>query len=177
MLSESWSYIYVELFSLSSYKPLEHWYPDCMRHYSRVWTWAEGNKLFSSTHPPSQYLKLSSPALTSLHGPTSFFVPFASGSPVFILCVRFLQTALLNPSLKLIFVQWSNFFTHHTSIGYKRSQYFSKSCDTFLKPIFLSLSIQKFYSHGGHSCDWAVTNQMAVRVPWESETHMQHQEG
>lgn len=119
------------------------------------------------------------PATTFLHCPTSFSVPIASGSPVFILCVRFLHTALLNPSLKLIFVQWSNFFTHHISVGYKRSGYFSKSCDIFLKPIFLSLSVQKLYSpqHGGHSCDWAVINQMAVMVPWDSETHVQHQEG
>lgn len=114
------------------------------------------------------------PATTSLHCPTSFFVPFASGSLVFILSVRLLHTALLNPSLKFIFVQWSNFFTHHISTGYKRSGYFSKSWDILPKPIFLSLSIQEVYSpqHGGHSCDWAVTNQTSVMVPWDSETHI-----
>lgn len=154
------------LFSLSSCKPLVHRYPDCMDHYHGLSTCPVGNKLSSSTLPPSQHLDLSlpwetsHPAIISLCCPTLFFVPFVSGSLLFLLCVRLLLTGLLNPSLKFIFPQWSNFFTHHISIGYKRSGYFAKNCDIFLRPIFSSLSVQKLNSpqHGGQGCDRAVTN-------------------
>lgn len=82
-----------------------------------------------------------------------------------LLCVKLLLTALLNPSPNLIFLQWSNFFTHHISAGYTRYGDFAKNCDIFLKPIFSSLSVQKLNSsqHGGCRCDWAVTNEMAGR--------------
>lgn len=156
------------LFSLSSSKPLVHRYPDCMDHCHGLSTCPAGNKLSSSTLPPSAFpapwallaLRNLSPAIISLCCPTLFFVPFVSGSLLFLLCVRLLLTGLLNPSLKFIFPQWSNFFTHHISIGYKRSGYFAKNCDIFLRPIFSSLSVQKLNSpqHGGQGCDRAVTN-------------------
>lgn len=88
------------------------------------------------------------------------------------------SSRLLNPSLKLVFLQWSNFFTHRINVGYKRSGYFSKNCDIFLKPIFSSLSVQKLNSpqHSGRSCD-SCHKLDTTMVSRDSETHTQLREG